>query len=263
VSSGTASTRRPGCASDLDLDEMLAGDLAGSVKEARVKAHLATCQRCRDRLASFAAVEPPPFSYAHADRRIERPVVARRRWRSAAVVATLACAAAGLVLAVRLGGRAADPAGERTKGALGLTLMVRRANGVVENIVGEGRLAGGDGIRFSVAASKPGYVVVLGLDAAPSVTVYVPTAPESSPVRVDAAGIASLPGSIVADQTAGFERIVALECELGPGAPAVDVLKHRGELALARAHGQPERVTSLDSGCSEASVLVRKDVGAP
>jgi hypothetical protein len=168
-----------------------------------------------------------------------------------------------LLLAVRLGGRASDPPGERTKGALGLTLMVKRANGVVENIVGEGRLASGDEIRFSLVTSKPGYVVVLGLDAAPSVTVYVPTAPESSPVRLDAAGVANLAGSIVADQTAGFERIVALECDPDRAAPAVDVLKHRGEIALAQAHGQPELVTSLDSGCREASVLVRKDVGAP
>ena len=65
----------------------------------------------------------------------------------------------------------------------------------------------------------------------------------------------------MADQTAGFERIVALECDPGPVAPSVDVLKHRAEIALARAHGQPELVTSLDSGCPEASVLVRKDVG--
>ena len=241
---------------------MLSGDLAGNVKEARVKTHLATCQRCRDRLASFAAVEPPPFSYVHSGGRTERAVAARRRWRPTAVLATLACAAAGLLLAVRLVGRASDPAGERTKGALGLTLMIKRANGVVDNIVGEGRLAGGDEIRFSLVASKPGYVVVLGLDAAPSVTVYVPT-PGSSPVRIDAAGVANLPGSIVADQTAGFERIVALECDPGPAAPVVDVLKHRGEAALGQARGHPEMVTSLDSGCSEASVLVRKDVGAP
>ena len=203
MSSGATSSRRPGCASDLDLDEMLSGDLAGNLKEARVKAHLSTCQRCRDRLASFAAVEPPPFSYAHTGGRTERPIAARRRWRPAAVLATLACAAAGLLLAVRLGGRASYQAGERTKGALGPTLMVKRANGLVENIVGEGRLAGGDEIRFSLVASKPGYVVVLGLDAAPSVTVYVPTAPGSSPVRLDAAGVANLAGSIVADQDRG------------------------------------------------------------
>jgi hypothetical protein len=227
-----AAPRSLACASDLDLDEILAGDLAGNAKEARMRAHLTTCARCRERLAAFGAVEPPPFSVVRArlfkdDAKDDAVPRRRRRWIGG-VAASCAAAAAGLLLAGRLGGQATEPAGERTKGALGLTVMVKRANGAVDSVLGEGRLRAGDEMRFSLVTSKPGYAVVMGLDAAPSVTVYAPVTPSSAPIHLDGAGTATLPGSIVADGTAGVERIVALVCptivrdrlprELGPDA---------------------------------------------
>ena len=66
----------------------------------------------------------------------------------------------------------------------------------------------------------------------------------------------TLPGSVVADETAGFERIAAVVCdkETPP-----ETLRRQAETALALAEGRPERVTSLGTGCLETSVLLRKE----
>jgi hypothetical protein len=257
----TTPSRGPGCASDVDLDEILSGEPTGSAREVRVRAHLATCPRCRERLAAFTAVDPPPASVMRAriyGARLGPPAPRRRRWLGAG--AAFAAAAAALVLAWRLGPRPGGPGDERSKGALGLTVLVKRAGGAIDSVVQEGRLRAGDEMRFSLAPSRAGYAVVMGLDAAPSVTVYAPAASASAPIHVEATGSTTLPGSIVADETPGIERIVALVCA---AATPPDELRRRAEAALERAHGQPERVTTLGTGCLEDSVVMRKEIGSP
>jgi len=136
-------SRGPGCASDIDLDEILSGQLTGSAKEVRVRAHLDACPRCRERLAAFTAVEPPPAAIMRARIFKKRAAPRRRRWIGAGATFAVTAAAA-LVLAGRLGsrpGRPGDrpddgPGDERTKGALGLTVLVKRAGGAIETVVG-------------------------------------------------------------------------------------------------------------------------------
>jgi hypothetical protein len=248
--------RARGCASDLDLDELMSGDLAGQPKEARLRSHVETCAACRDRLAAFAAVLPPDPArilprVAAAAARADRP--ARRRF--AVVTASLAfAAAAAIALLVRPGGDT-----ERTKGGAALTLLVKRAAGAAgttDAIAGEGTLHPGDEMRFSFASARPGYVVVLGIDAAPSVTIYAPAAPGSRAIRIEGTGYTVLPGSIVADATAGIERIVALLCAKEPDP---ETLRARAAAALTAADGKPDRVSALGTDCVESSVLVRKE----
>jgi hypothetical protein len=250
--------RAPGCASDLDLDELLAGDLAGQPREATLRAHIDGCARCRERLAAFSAIEPPP-----AATMLPRVMRARAprltRARLAAAVITLGAAAAVFAVLLRPRGEPGAGPEERTKGSLALALFVKRPGGTVETVTGGGTLHPGDEMRFAVAAARPGYAVVLGLDAAPSVTLYAPYAAAGAPaqaIRLDRAGTTTLPGSIVADATAGTERVVAVVCE---AAPPVEALRARALAALTAASGDPARVSSLGSGCLESSVLLRKE----
>lgn len=257
--------RAPGCASDLDLDELLSGDLDGQTKDARLRAHIATCAGCRDRLAAFAAVLPPdparilPRVAAAGAGAAARP--ARRRF--AAVSAAVAFAAAAAIALVVWPGRGPTPGEggetERTKGTVALTVYVKRAGGnagTIDTIAREGTLHPGDEMRFAFASARPGYVVVLGIDAAPSVTIYAPAAPGLGAIRVAGTGDAALPGSIVADATPGTERIVALLCATEPDREA---LRARAAAALTAAGGKPDRVSALGTGCLESSVLVRKE----
>jgi hypothetical protein len=244
VTFSTTPARPPGCASDLELDELANGDVAGQPKEQTLRVHLETCARCRARLAAFAAVEPP------AQR------APRRRWALAALGAAAVAAVIALVARPHDGPASAD--GERTKGALALTVYVKRASGAIDTVDREGELHEGDELRFTLTASAPGHAVVLGLDAAPSVTVYAPSTPAAAAIPIDTAGSVALPGSIVADATVGVERIVAVVCakETAPQA-----LRARATAALAAANGRPEQVTALGSGCREASVLMHKIPG--
>jgi hypothetical protein len=251
--------RAPGCVSDLELDELLAGDLAGLRREATLRAHIDGCARCRERLAAFSAVEPPPAATMLPQ--VMRASATRRltRWRLAAAVMTMGAAAAVFAVVLRPRGEPGAGPEERTKGSLALALFVKRPSGTVETVTGAGTLHPGDEMRFAVAAARPGYAVVLGLDAAPSVTLYAPYAAAGAPaqaIRLDHPGTTTLPGSIVADATAGAERVVAVVCE---AAPPLEALRARALAVLTAASGDPARVASLGSGCLESSVLLRKE----
>jgi hypothetical protein len=252
-----SSPRGPGCASDLDLDELLAGDLAGAPREATLRAHVDACARCRERMAAFAAVEPPQASTILPQVMRAGAAPSRRaRWRVAVAVMTAGAAVAALLLRTGVGPGVDERGGDRTKGGLALTVFVKRAGGAVDAVGAEGALRPGDEMRFSVATVRPGYAVVLGLDASPSVTIYAPAGGGPQPIRLDSAGTTTLPGSIVADETAGAERVVAVVCEV-PTPP--EALRARGLAALTAAAGDPERVSSLGTGCAESGLLLRKE----
>jgi hypothetical protein len=262
--------RPPGCPSDLRLDELRAGDLAGQDEEAGLRAHLVQCATCRDRNAARAA-DPVLMPDAAISRLPSLAVPARARprgrWGSLGVAGAIAGAAAAFLIVWGVAGRGTrDTTDGRTKGALTLTVHVKRAGGspeapvlVVDEVNGEGRLRAGDEIRFTLLATRPGYAVVLGLDTAPSVTVYAPALTDATagrPARVASAGMVTLPGSVVADDSAGFERMFAVVCDTET---PPETLRRRAVTALALASGRPERVTSLRTGCLETSVLFRKE----
>jgi hypothetical protein len=254
--------RAPGCASNLDLDELAAGDLDGDARGAALRAHLASCDACRSRMAAREAdpVLTPDATALRPQVAALAPRARRRRLAWSGAVGA-AAAAAVLVLVVRPGREGIPTFGERAKGAVALTLHVKRAAnpGAVDEVSGEGRLRAGDEVRFSLAPARPGHAVVLGLDAAPSVTVYVPApGPGARAVAVAPPGPVVLPGSVVADATPGDEKIVALVCD-GDDSTLPETLRQKAEAALARAGGRPEAVASLGTGCAEGAVLVHKE----
>jgi hypothetical protein len=247
-------TRPAGCASDLALEELLAGDLDGE-PGASLRAHVAGCARCRDRMAALGAEPTLAPTPAAGHEALQVRARARRLRVFAAAGGGVAAAAAAFVVALKLGGGAPDTDGARAKGGLALSVHVKQRDGAITVASGEGRLRPGEEMRFSLALASPGYAVVLGLDAAPSVTVYVPAAGGRA-VRVEPPGPVVLPGSIVADDVRGAERVVAVVC--GTETPP-EKIRQRAEAALAAARGGPAAVSGLGTGCLEASVLLHKD----
>jgi hypothetical protein len=248
--------RLPGCPSDLELDELAAGDLPADARQAKMSAHVAACASCQARRDSLAAVAAPPPTLALRAEAARLTTRARARRRLLASAALAGAAAAALLIVWPR--READV--ERTKGGLALTLFVKRPGGAVDRLQGEGALAPGDEVRFSLATAAPGNVVVLGLDAARAVTVYVPAGGTGPAARVEVPGTTLLAGSVVADATAGAERVFAVLCA-GPIDPPL--VKRQAVAALEHAGGQPAAVSSLATGCLETSVLLHKQVPPP
>jgi hypothetical protein len=257
--------RTDACASDFQIDEILAGGVNGRFQEEQLREHFEHCARCQERRSSMARIAPLAPDIAAFARQADpgtdsdsdlarRP--ARRRFYAAA--GALAAMAAGVALFFSARGSGPDPGldRERTKGALALTSYIKRQSGGIDRVVRDGRLSPGDEMRFAIVTGRPGFVAVLGLDAAPSVTVYVPAPPARALVRVEHPGEMALAGSIVADDTPGFERVSALLCDT---APPLESLRRKAESALSSAQGRPEATSSLDSGCLESSILLYKE----
>lgn len=246
--------RDEGCLSDLVLDQLVAGEAPGRANRATVEQHLAGCDPCSARLAELRrnqlAVEP---LLAEARRRYA--VVRRRRWMLAAAPALFAAAATLLLLLMP---RLREHLPERIKGGGGAALLldvaVRHADGKIETLQPNGRVRPGDMVRFIVSTARPGHLVILGLDAAGKVSVYVADGP--APRAIDRGARQVMPGSIVLDETLGAERLVALECDLRFNvADAVDA----GRRQLDRAARDPRRAGPLGlPGCFEAAMVMDK-----
>jgi hypothetical protein len=106
-------------------------------------------------------------------------------------------------------------------------------------------------LRFSLRLAHPASVVLIGLNAEGRVTTYVPTS--GTPPRVHEG--TSVLGEQVLDGVPGPELFLAELCNT-PLSQAV--VAKAGERAAATA-GEPGRVQTLDLGCPEARLLLRKE----
>jgi hypothetical protein len=238
------------CLSDLVLERFLLGEIP-TAEVGPIEQHLGGCAACRDRSTELAAApaQVPDMIWW-------RRTLRQRRARGplSAVLAGVAAIAAAIVIVPRLKGPPANDT--RVKGAgFVFEVVARRPNGQVQPVSGGMALRPGDAIRFVVTAPEPGHVAVLGLDAAGHVSIYAPAA--DAPLAV-AAGTHELPGSIVLDETAGDERLVAVFCAT---APTRDALIAAGARALAAAGGDPRRAAPLDLGlpCRQDGLTIHKD----
>ena len=258
VMSTVEARRRPaGCLSDFTFDRLMAMMADPAAEDAR--AHLASCARCRNRLARVRSGpgtffrKPRSRGTSHT-RTSPKPSSKgspwARRWTMPAVALA---AAAALVVSARVK-RSDEPLVEtRTKGALSLDLVLRRPSGEVTRPAQGGDVFPGDALRFEVTAAQPGFVTVLGLDAAGAVTVYAPAS--ESTIHLEPSARTVLPGSIVADNTLGPERIVALLCAQSQNS---NELRQAALRALSQAGGDPQRVSDLGTACSETSFMIDK-----
>jgi hypothetical protein len=201
-------------------------------------------------LAEFGAVEAPRFGDVFAESLESRPTHPAKRWTMPAIALA---AAAAFVVSVRAKWSDEPPSATRTKGMVSLGVVLRRPSGDVSRPTPGEAVFPGDALRFEITAARPGFVTVLGLDAAGAVAVYAPAA--ESTIRLEAGMPTILPGSIVADSTLGPERIVAVLCAQ---APVLDDLREAAVHALTQARGDPRRVTELGTSCSETSFMIDK-----
>ena len=194
--------------------------------------------------------------------RVRAPARAPGRRAMLGIAGGLAAAAAAFLIVWGLAdGGPRETAEIRTKGSLALTVHVKRAagpagaSGPVDEVNAEGRLRAGDEIRFTLLAARPGYAVVLGLDAAPSVTVYAPSPSVARSARVESAGMSRCPAACwptIRPASNGSSPSFC-DTETPP-----ETLRRQAVTALALASGRPERVTSLGTGCLETSVSVQE-----
>jgi hypothetical protein len=245
--------RDAGCLSDLALDRLVAGERAGEAA-----AHAAGCARCGARLDEFRRArdtDAPLLALIRERATTPSPSVVplRRRVWLAAMLPLVAAAAIVLLLLPRF---LRPQLGEREKGstALALDVVVKHTDGRIEALGPQGRVRAGDAIRFLVSTQRPGHLVILGLDAAGKVSVYV--ADGDDPHRIDRGQRQAMPGSIVLDATPGAEKLVALECEARfTIADAVDA----GRRSLEEAARDPKRAGALGlPGCQEAALTMDK-----
>jgi hypothetical protein len=241
--------RDEACLSDLALDRLVAGERAEAAAT-----HAAGCARCAERLAELRRAKEADAPLLDQIMRRQASVVPLRRrvWLSA-MLPLVAAAAVFLFLLPRF----LHPGmSEREKGSstLALDVVVKHSDGKVEALGPHGRVRAGDAIRFLVSAPRAGHLVILGLDAAGQVSVYVADGDDAH--RVERGAKQAMPGSIVLDATPGAERLVALECEARfPVAEAVDA----GRRSLESAANDPRRVGTLGlPGCLETSLTMDK-----
>lgn len=181
------------CLSDLRLDELSTGELAGASAAAATE-HLAGCARCRARDQVLAG-DRARFRAAPA-------TIGRRRAAWPAAMVGIAAAAA-VVLVVRLPRE--SPGGTRTKGGAHLGFVVAHGGAMRLGAAGE-RVHPGDTLSYLVTTADAAYVTVLGRDAAGRVTTYV------AMDRVAAGRDVELPVATVLDGSLGREEIVAVFC---------------------------------------------------
>ena len=248
----TRRQRAEGCVSDLALDRMVAGEASTRPDAATIGAHLAQCTVCAARLVQLRAEQareaPAAPDFA---RRLER----RRVRRGFTALTQLVLVAAALLLLVLPRWRRGNV--EREKGLrppVALDIVVRHRDGNIAELSPGGRVQPGDAIRFRVSTTRAGHLVILGLDAAGKVSLYVAAGAEARPIEGGSDQV--MPGSIVLDETLGPERVVAVVCEQRfAAASAVDA----GLRQLERAERDPRRVGALGlSGCHETAVMMEK-----
>lgn len=232
--------------SALALDALALGTLDPAA-EARARAHLASCARCRADSEAAAAERAHFSAYVMA----RTAPVAPRRWALWLALPAVAAAVALLALALR------DPAGERApelapelaiKGGPTWHVFANR-DGRTFAVHDGTPLAAGDRIRFAVAPAGARYLLVASIDGAGAVTIYFPYGgSESAPL---AAGVqVELPGSIVLDAAPGPERMFAVFSDEPIATAAIarqlraignggaDAIRSTHSLAVARARAQ-------------------------
>ena len=197
--------RAADCASDLQLDKLLAGELTDPEAN-KLRSHLASCEPCGQR-----QLELERQASAFLQRFPEPPRVARkpkppqRRWLAAGGAAL--AMAAGLALWLALPAREALV---RSKGSARLGFYVKRGAAVTRGLDGQS-VRPGDQLRFVITTAEPRHVAILGQDSSGQAYVYHPKLGRSAPVG--AVRELALPSSVELDDLLGSETIWAVFCD--------------------------------------------------
>ncbi|MFE8597452.1 hypothetical protein [Archangium violaceum] len=202
-------SRREGCLSDLQLDLLLGGALAGG-EEGRAREHLSTCAGCTARYDELHA-DREAFQTAMPPLELRAPEPPRRLApRRAAWVGSAMALAASVALVVLVGrpSREGIEVGQ-TKGTGWSGFYVRHQGVVREGGPGE-VVRPGDALQFTTSLTAPGFVAVLSVDGARRASLYYPAEPTAAPQP--AGEDVPLPLSTLLDDTLGPETVYVLAC---------------------------------------------------
>jgi anti-sigma factor RsiW len=258
VNAPTHSRRTPQCLTDFVLDQLMSGDLAPPA-ESRARAHVASCARCTERLRDFENVRPPAHEALAELEPAPRPYRGMPAWLGA-VATLLVLLGLGLHFGLERGAdsQRTEPPRTRAKGAIALSVVVKRGAGEIGTLTPGGTVFPGDTLRFELGTAEPGFVAVLGLDAAGAVTPYAPA--EGAMLELASGAKQALPGAIVADATLGPERIVAFSCSEPRSLPELVTLARE---RLRAAGNQPALAEVLAPGCAQTYFDLDKRAPAP
>lgn len=229
------------CASDLQLDAWLSGEIDGA-KAASLAAHGRACARCdarrdqlsRDRQGFVAAAAALPIW-------LDAP---RRTPKASRLVAGLAIASAVAAAFAIMAAPPRERSGAvRAKGTDHVSFYVKRG-GAVHRGRPEERVRPGDQLRFSYTAGSDRYLAILSLDAAQRTSVYYPASTEA--LRVEAGVDVALPSAVELDTVLGEERVVALFCDR-----PLPIAALRAQLEHKRAMPPP--------GCTQDQLILMKE----
>lgn len=255
--------RAEGEPSDLALDRLLAGELAGAEREA-VEAAIARSPSVSARFEALRAAQDPERD-ARLLQAIEaaldsapavdgagaapRPPFDWRAWlrRSwAPRVAAVALAAALAVFVTRPTAETPAPAEDsvRLKGGVGLTVYRQVPRGS-EVVLSGATLPAGAALRFAVDAPAAGELLVVHVDRHGALTVAHPQTGAGTSVAVPAGREQVLPSAVALDDARGEEWLFAVLCE-------------RPFSARDVAPGAAPGTLALPGGCSSAPFLIRK-----
>lgn len=203
----SADDRRGGlpCLSDFAFDRLIAGELDRSPAAGQQREHIAACPSCAARFAVLTeqaeAFRRSPMRRAQSARRSRRSPLLR------ALPLLLTAAAAAFVLLLT---RPPAPDALRAKGGLQLSVYIKHPDGGVEPLLPGGAAAPRDAIRFRVSAPHKGFLAILSIDGAGTVTSYLPPARELYPLP--AGDNQLLDGGIELDEVLGPEELLVLVC---------------------------------------------------
>jgi len=234
--------------SRLVLERLAAGELLEGERAAHA-AHAASCDRCRARSAQIAGDARDFARDIDIAHDVAAIVAAARAPRIRMLVASATAALACVALVVVLARRSEEVPIERAKGQVSFEVIRRDLHGRVGDVESGDRLRPDEAIRFRVTAHEPGYLTILGIDAARAITPYASTLAVSRETPLLVAG------SIILDATLGPERIVAIVCDW-PVPPAVLIAGARSE--LTRAGDDPRNIVRASHGCRESSIVIEK-----
>jgi hypothetical protein len=252
----------PDCLSDLQLDQIVAGE-AG--EQAAWEHHLAGCRGCAARLeARQSAFESFPDQLdlstlsAVTVERVDSAGKTESRfgWRRWLMVVAPAAAAALLILLVVLPQKPRDTV--RIKGKASFSLVVNRSG---KQFVGEsgGHYFAGDRLRFRISSENPVHLAVFDLESTGAVSCFLPVRGEAS-LEMPAGKQMLLEDTIELDRSTGEEILVGLFCpsRFDPG-QAEELLAGWDRKAESLAH----LAGSLGPGCSAQRFLMNKQERSP
>lgn len=226
------------CLSDLEIDEMLAGELQDSQRK-RCEQHLKSCHGCMNRQTELerSAQELSariPTWQTIAQQNSPKPSL-RTSWlrylRPAFAFGGPLLVAAAVLLFWNTRDDSSSQDGYRSKGGPSLGYYIKTAEGAIVGGQDE-KLRANDSVRFSYTSAHDAYLLILSRDSTKQISVYHANQELAAYV---ASGSDDLDGSVILDDVLGLESIYGFFCSKAarvddavgaitssPGSPTLD-----------------------------------------